>query len=100
MGPAEQRPVQFAPPTISGQEPGLYWGSPSFVFLQPAGASAFKGETITNEKMKTKDMVPGKNFKCKQCGMRFDNMIRLERHHNKAHPPKSDRYTQKWYWEN
>ncbi len=40
------------------------------------------------------------NFKCKECGMSFDDITRLDRHFKKAHPHKYEGYTQKWYWEN
>jgi len=41
-----------------------------------------------------------KDFKCKECGMKFDDPIRLERHFKAAHPSKHDGFKPKWYWEN
>ncbi|MDE1863481.1 MAG: hypothetical protein KGI33_11305 [Thaumarchaeota archaeon] len=41
-----------------------------------------------------------KEFRCKECGMTFDEQVRLERHCKAAHPQKHDGFTQKWYWEN
>ena len=32
--------------------------------------------------------------------MKFESQIRLQRHFKKAHPPKKEQHTQKWYWEN
>lgn len=40
-----------------------------------------------------------KNFKCKECGMQFDDPVRLERHFHAAHPGKHDGFRQKMYWE-
>lgn len=39
------------------------------------------------------------NFKCKECGMIFVNLARLEIHFKAAHPAKHDGFRQKWYWE-
>jgi len=42
-----------------------------------------------------------KNFKCKECGMQFNDPIRLERHFKMAHKKsKGGGFIQKWYWEN
>lgn len=41
-----------------------------------------------------------KDFKCKECGMRFPDPVRLERHFRVAHKSKHDGFKQKWYWEN
>ncbi len=42
-----------------------------------------------------------KDFKCKECEMRFDDPVRLERHFKAAHnKPKHDGFRPKWYWEN
>jgi uncharacterized C2H2 Zn-finger protein len=41
-----------------------------------------------------------KDFRCKECGMKFDDPTRLERHFNAAHPAKHDGFKPKWYWEN
>jgi protein-arginine kinase activator protein McsA len=41
-----------------------------------------------------------KNFKCKECGMQFNDLIRLERHSKIAHPAKHGGFKSKWYWEN
>lgn len=41
-----------------------------------------------------------KSFDCEECDMEFKSKIRQERHFEKAHPPKKEQYTQKWYWEN
>jgi hypothetical protein len=41
-----------------------------------------------------------KDFKCKECGMKFGDTGRLERHFKAAHPAKHDGFRQKWYWDN
>lgn len=41
-----------------------------------------------------------KDFKCKECNMRFDDPKRLEIHFKAAHPAKHDGFKQKWYWDN
>lgn len=42
-----------------------------------------------------------KEFKCKQCGMQFNDFVHLERHLKvHSHKSKHDGFTQKWYWEN
>lgn len=42
-----------------------------------------------------------KDLKCKECGMKFNDLIRLERHFKAAHPAKSGGgFMNKWYWEN
>ena len=41
-----------------------------------------------------------KDFQCKECGMKFDDPTRLERHFKAAHPSKQEGFRQKWYWEN
>jgi len=40
-----------------------------------------------------------RDFRCKECGMHFDDAVRLERHFKAAHPPKHDGFRPKWYWE-
>ena len=40
------------------------------------------------------------SFSCDKCSMKFESQIRLQRHFEKAHPPKKEQHTQKWYWEN
>jgi len=41
-----------------------------------------------------------KDFKCKECEMRFNDPVRLEVHFKAAHKPKHNGFKQKWYWEN
>jgi len=41
-----------------------------------------------------------KDFQCRDCGMKFDDHVRLERHFKAAHPSKQEGFRQKWYWEN
>lgn len=49
--------------------------------------------------MRTRHQL-NESFKCKECGMLFDDTTRLDGHFKKAHPQKYNDYTQKWYWEN
>ena len=39
-------------------------------------------------------------FKCKECGMIFNDLDHMERHIKFAHKSKHDGFVQKWYWEN
>ncbi len=41
-----------------------------------------------------------RDFNCKERGMRFNDLNRLERHFKVAHRSKHDGFRQKWYWEN
>ena len=52
-------------------------------------------EALQNEMFDRK-----KDFKCKECGMQFNDPVRLERHFKTAHRPKHDGFRPKWYWEN
>ncbi|HJU12900.1 MAG TPA: hypothetical protein VJ792_00395 [Candidatus Nitrosotalea sp.] len=40
-----------------------------------------------------------KEFKCKECGMVFADVMHLERHAKFAHKSKHDGFVQKWYWD-
>jgi len=40
-----------------------------------------------------------KEFKCKECGMIFNDRIHFERH-TQVHKTKHSGFVQKWYWEN
>lgn len=42
----------------------------------------------------------GKEVRCKECGMEFNDILHLERHIKFAHKPKHDGFVQKWYWNN
>ncbi|MDE1765203.1 MAG: C2H2-type zinc finger protein [Thaumarchaeota archaeon] len=42
-----------------------------------------------------------KEFKCKECGMMFNDPVHLERHARvHGHKSRDGGFVQKWYWEN